>query len=67
MSNKTKLVIACRHILEAGKNNKKIKMFEVLKDTFVCSECAENEPKNKKEFMDMFVTLCEDCIKDIKK
>lgn len=60
------LVICCTHILKSLKAKKKIKMFEVLKDTFVCEKCAEKEPKTKKEFMKMFATVCRDCIKNSK-
>lgn len=61
------LVVCCHHILTALKAKKKIKMFEVLKDTFTCEKCAENEPKTKKAYMAMFVTVCRDCIKGKKK
>jgi len=63
MPNKTKLVICCHHIMEALKNNKKIKKIEVMEETFVCPKCAKNQPKTKKEFMDMFTTICEHCLK----
>ena len=66
-NKKDNLVIGCRHILEAGKVNKKIRVFEVLEDTFTCVRCAVKMPKTKKEFMDMFVTLCRDCVERISK
>jgi len=49
--------------MEALKNNKKIKKIEVMEETFVCPKCAKNQPKTKKEFMDMFTTICEHCLK----
>lgn len=57
------LVVCCVHILKAVRAKKKIAMFEVLKDTFTCKKCAENEPKTKKAYMAMFVTVCKGCIK----
>ena len=60
---KDNVVLGCRHILKALKDKKKIKMIEVLDDTFTCEKCAKHEPKTKKQFMDMFVTICRKCIK----
>lgn len=56
------LVIVCHHILNSLKAGEKFSMNEVLEDTFTCNACARNEPKTKKEFMDMFVSVCRDCI-----
>lgn len=62
MIHDEKLVIGCKHILEAANKGKKIRAIEVLEETFVCAKCAKKEPKTKKEFMDMFVSMCKDCI-----
>lgn len=64
MPQKIKLVICCHHIMDALKTKKKIKKIEVLNETFACPACAKNQPKTEKEFMDMFITVCEHCLKD---
>ena len=56
------LVVCCSHILKALQAKRKIQMFEVLPETFVCSKCERNEPKTKKDYMKMFNTVCKGCI-----
>lgn len=62
---KDNLVIVCRHIFSACEKGKSLLVKEVALETFTCYKCAKNQPKNKKEFMDMFITLCKCCLKEV--
>ena len=67
MKKKQDLVIVCKHIFSSCKKDKEIIVEEVLEDTFTCVKCSKNQPKTKKAFMDMFITLCRCCLKKVAK
>lgn len=61
------LVVCCSHILTALRTKKDIAIFEVLPDTFACQKCSKKEPRNEKEYLKMFNTVCKGCINSNKK
>jgi len=60
------LSVACHHILKALNNGKKIKIYEVMPKTFTCLKCSKKEPQTEKQFMYMFVTICDCCIDSLR-
>lgn len=58
----SELIICCGHISSALRTKKDIAMFEVLPETFACQKCSKKEPRNEKEYLKMFNTVCRGCI-----